>query len=1049
MRFQLQYVSVLFTALLFFPALVQGKTVLPINHARVASVLANSEHAQEYSAQYAVDGVVADEGGTWADYQHCWCTANESASPDEKDKGFFVLRWDSPVDVAEIVYWGRTSYFIEECWKDYQVFLDDQEQPVAQGSFEMKHGPQRIVIPKTRVSQVKLVFTSSHGGRNPGAAEIMALSDHPTDFQLKTLIGDPTPEPLTDASIAAQEYLTRDLKQFIAIKRFEIKATHVYTYHYEGFRPGGGLYLFDVDELKANPFSQGKCLVPTPEGQILDADLSYDGKAILFSWREKESEPYHLWSINVDGTDLKQLTNGPWHDYNPCWLPDGNIAFLSSRNPQFAYCWDAPVGILHRMRPDGSQVIQLSDNYLNDFTPTVLSDGRIIYGRWEYVDRPAIPIQSLWTLNPDGTNLKVFFGNRVLSPATFMEARTIPGTELVLCTMTGHGGPTRGAVGILDRRYGVNAQEAIRNLTPEIPMQNVDEGNGDWWPKQIYSGPYPLDAERFLVAAKGPIFLRTYEFDATTGTPNYAVTLLPEPENGMQYLCPVPIRSRPVPPTLSSDLLNPEYLMADPQEDSSQVLEPYATIAMQDIYQGLFPAVERGDVAAIRIVREMPKTVRVDTNNRTFGFQFPTISCGATYAGKMILGDVPVEEDGSAYFKVGIGATRVATGLGGHIPRHETNDFPELAPTTGAIYFIALDKEGRGIQRMRSFTHLMPGEKQTCVGCHDSRSSAPPSDVKLIKAMEYEPVVPVLPDWADMNKLAPDRAAFSPGFDYVRVVQPVWDRYCIDCHNSGGRTIEEVKKGIQTNRVNHPNGIDLTGGYTEYFNVSYDVLASENQNPLGSPYVSWISTLNGQEWNILEISPKVWGSYNSLLANLIRSGHPDKAGNKRFEMDDESKRKVFAWIDLNVPYYASSETSHIDIPGCRMMYPKNLDVVLDEVGSRRCAECHSDGNVKRREWMHYSQNYFRHQNEGANGIAPRRTWVRITEPELNPFLLAPLAKSAGGTEQCGKIIFESRNDPDYLKILDTFKPIQDEIAKCPRIDMPGGVPASDVCRITH
>ena len=76
------------------------------------------------------------------------------------------------------------------------------------------------------------------------------------------------------------------------------------------------------------------------------------------------------------------------------------------------------MGVLHRMNADGGDVRRISANYLNDFTPTVMEDGRIIYGRWEYVDRPAIPIQKLWTIHPDGTMFSGYFGNRVLGPAT-------------------------------------------------------------------------------------------------------------------------------------------------------------------------------------------------------------------------------------------------------------------------------------------------------------------------------------------------------------------------------------------------------------------------------------------------------------------------------------------------------------------------------------------------------------------------------------------------------------------------------------------------------
>jgi len=988
------------------------------NHALKAKVSANSEYSEQYLARFAVDGVIPGAGGGGADLSHAWCVNNAVAN----NYGEFILEWTEPIEVAEINYWGRTSFFISECWKDYQVFFDDKKEPVAQGTFEMKHGGQPILIPKQRVQKIKLVFLNSHGGPNPGAAEIQVFSEVLSKEQRKKLASDNLPDPISELDTPTQKYLLDGLDKFIAIKRFEIECSHVYTYHYEGFRPGGGLYLFDVEELRKNPNAEGRLLVETPTGQILSADLSFDGKTILFTWRQTHSEPYHLWTINADGTDLRQLTDGPWHNYDPCWLPDGDIAFLSSRSPQFAYCWNAPVGILHRMSPDGSRLVRLSDNYLNDFTPTVLEDGRIIYGRWEYVDRPAIPIQSLWTIHPDGTNLNVFFGNRVLSPATFMEARQIPGTTLVVCTMTGHNGQVPGAIGILDRQFGVDAQEAIRNITPEIPIGEVDKGDGNYWPSQVYSSPYPLDSERFFVSAKGPILVRTFDLDDKGKRPLKEAVLLSAPTNGMRYFCATPVRPRYKPPVIGGRI--------EPAVTENDV--PYATLFLQDVYQGLSPEVQRGEVAAIRIVREMQKTVRIEPHLRSFGFQFPTISCGATYAGKMVLGDVPVSEDGSAFFKVGIGVTRAADGYGSQLQRNELCDIPEQAPTTGPIYFIALDHEGRGIQRMRSFTHLMPGERQSCIGCHESRLSAPILRPQLAR-VNLEPVKPVLPDWADVDTFAPDRADFSPGFDYVHIVQPIWDRYCIDCHHPHDA----------------PKGIDLTGGYTDYFNVSYEVLASEKQGPNGSPYVSWIPTYNGQEQNILQIDPKRWGSYNSPLVDLIRSGHPDEQGVKRFDMDDDSRRKVYAWIDLNVPYYASSETSHPEALGCRRIYPPTLDTVLNEIASRRCVECHDKGNVYRRDWTNRTQNQFQYPQEHEEGTVPRRPWVRISEPELNPFLLAPLAKSAGGTEQCGRAVFADRDDPDYRKIWETFVPLLESLQQTPRIDMPGGKPAPSVCRDTH
>ncbi len=960
---------------------------LPENLGPKARASASSEHNAQYLARFAVDGKIPPAASTAEDREAAWCVLKRESG----DRADFTLEWPEPVEVAAVVYWGRTAWFMTECWKDYAVYFDDQPQPAAKGTFEMRHGPQQIRLPKSTVRKVKLQFLNSFGGPNPGAAEIQVFGEplpeaeldrlnrqanstllampwvektdpaalrlliasleqlHRNQYaqaaehqaRLETLSAKQTPDtPASDLEKLERDVLLFDVDRVAVIKRHEITASHVYTYHYEGFRPGGGLYLVALGNSQQEPVE----LVASPTGQILDLDLSYDGRTILFSWRRTEDEPYHLWTVGVDGSGLRQLTDGPWHDYNPCWLPDGGIAFLSTRSPQFAYCWHAPVGILHRTEADGSGVRMLSANYLNDFTPTVLADGRILYTRWEYVDRPAIPIQSLWTVNPDGTGLAGFFGNRVLSPGTFMEARSVPGSAKTLCTMTGHNGPTRGAIGLIDRSRGVNDQAAIENLTPDVPVPAVNEGNGNTDGTKQYSGPYPLDSERFLVSIRGPLLVRTIAGDCQA-------VALDAPEAGMQWLAAQPVRPRPRPPVVASAL---------PQD-----ADEFATLFLQDVYNGLEPHVRRGEVTHIRVVREMPKTVRIDPSLRAFGFQFPVISCGATYAGKTVLGDVPVGPDGSVSFRV---------------------------PAGMPIYFMALDREGRAVQRMRSFTHLMPGEAQGCVGCHEHRLQSSRPRMTLASLRPVQELQP--PEWG------------VGGFDYSRVVQPVLDRYCGVCHTG----------------VEPASGIDLSGDKTDFFNVSYDVLARENQGQRGSPHISWIPTYNGQEWNILEVRPKTWGSPVSKLAELVLSGHPDEQGMPRFDMDPADRRRIFSWIDLNVPYYGTSETAWPEAKGCRQIYPANLDEVLAEVVSRRCAECHAEGKI------------------------PRRVWTRITHPELNPFLTAPLARSAGGTERCGRAVFADTDDPDYRTILSTFEPIAARLRETPRMDMPGAEPSCNVSR---
>jgi hypothetical protein len=210
-------------------------------------------------------------------------------------------------------------------------------------------------------------------------------------------------------------------------------------------------------------------------------------------------------------------------------------------------------------------------------------------------------------------------------------------------------------------------------------------------------------------------------------------------------------------------------------------------------------------------------------------------------------------------------------------------------------------------------------------------------------------------------------------------------------------------------------GVDLSGDRTDWFNVSYDVLARR--------YVNWIDTRNGNEANILQIAPNTWGSPRSKLTALLLAGHPDKEGKARAALDPDGLTRIFTWIDLNVPYYRTYEMEDEHREGGRRVYPAGLAKTLADVWSKRCAECHK-----------------------GKPAAPE--FVRITSPELNPFLAAPLAKSAGGRGACKGEVFRSKEDPDYQAILRTFDPVQEALKARPRMDMDGAVPDAHVKRST-
>jgi len=732
-----------------------------------------------------------------------------------------------------------------------------------------------------------------------------------------------------------------DFEQLVMIQRKPLNPTHVYTYHVEGIEKGGGLF---VQGLKGG-MPQG--ILDASDGIILDCQVSYDGSRILFSWKRTMDEPFGIWSIGVDGSRLVRVIDHPSNNMNACWLPDGGIAFLSDRKPAFAYCWTSTSPVLYRADADGGNVVRLSANYLTDFTPSVMQDGRILFSRWEYVDRPAIPIQSLWAINPDGTMLAGVFGNRTLSPATFMEARDIPGMPgKILCVMTSHNGPCRGAIGLLDPDAGDNIHAAIRNLTPEIDIGSVEDARRGNQMRGPYESPVPLDDRNFLVSRAGTILLRDYE-----GT---FETVLREPLEGMGFYSAQPVRPRAVPRTVPVSRIDPDA-------------RPVAELLMHDVTVGLGDAVKRGEVKRIAVVQEMEKDIRSETSQRQFGFQFPVVSCGATYAPKRVWGFADVEEDGSAHFEV---------------------------PANVPLYFLPLDAEGRAVQRMRTFTHLMPGERQSCVGCHSDRNyAAAPTHYTMASFASARPAQPLKePDWGSEH-----------GFSFARVVQPVLDRHCASCHDAG-------------------SSLDLSGDRTDYFNVAYENLARRGtQAEHGgdarggmagfgeNPYTSWIPTYNGCESNILDIEPKTWGSPVSKLADLVIHGHPDTHGEKRINLTDDERLRVLMWIDLNVPFYGTSQSRQPELRGCRQIVPENLDEVLEEISERRGFEL------------------------------PRDFFIRLENPQHNPFLAIPLMRGD----------FASIEDPDYQRILECFKNVPAALEK--RIDVDYrkviGAEAQDSCRM--
>jgi len=527
-------------------------------------------------------------------------------------------------------------------------------------------------------------------------------------------------------------------------------------------QPGGGLYIlhdFRTDHASLQCLTEG--LAP---GSVIRPDLSYDGTKALFAWcrhypglrdwadkldksRLPEDSFYHLFEVNVDGTGLRRLTFGKYNDFDGRYLPNGEIVFCSTRrgqstqlsqatgaatltNPALPECYvrcgggpERPVAVytLHVMDSEGRNLRPISAFEEFEWTPSVDDQGRVIYARWDYVDRFGQNNMGLWSALPDGTGVQAVYGNYTRNPECFFEARSIPDSRRLVLTASGHHSITAGSLVLLDPRLGPDVPAALTRLTPEVPFPE-SEGR----PTTYFANPFPLSEEHFLTAWSDRPLKFQGETNETAALGVYLydafgnLTLLyRDPAMGSQY--PLPIRPRLRPPIAGRQVT----------EGGAE-----ARMLLIDAYEGL-DGIPPGTIARLRVVGMPVKTHPT--------MDFPSIGLTTHDSGRFVLGTAPVEADGSAYFRVPAGVT---------------------------FFVQALDAEGMAVQTMRSGVYLQPGQAQTCVGCHEPRTTAPPNSATLAACREP-------------SKLTPGPEGSWP-LDYTVLVQPVLDRSCVSCHRPGG-----------------------------------------------------------------------------------------------------------------------------------------------------------------------------------------------------------------------------------------------------------------------
>ncbi len=704
-------------------------------------------------------------------------------------------------------------------------------------------------------------------------------------------------------------------------------------------RNGCGIYCFDP----RSPGNPERQLFRCDSATIMSMSLSFDAARVLFSMNATNDDKgglttssFHIFELKIADGAVRQITFGPYHDIDPIYLADGRIAFVSTRVESYQMCQDAPSSALYTMSADGGDLRRIDFGTLSSFSPCQLDNGSILFTRWEYQDKSVFSLQGLWSINPDGTRVALVYGNTVTIPNVKWQAKPVPDCDDILLTMTSHHGKPVGAIGLLDRRLGMEAPQALVNITPEVPFAPSNDRNwgpGDLQMDWAYCDPWPVTRDLFLVSYGGPL----------NGAPTRYRLMLLHRDGGMRLLhedaasdcfSPVPVVPRKRPPIV------PALPPGEP---------PMGTFIVQDVANGDLKGLPRGTVKELRVMTTLPKKHNIMTRAHVYEYASgashdvvdPLIGYG-TFFVKCNLGTVPVEEDGSACF---------------------------LAPANTELYFQALDVDGKELLRMGSVTQLMPGEQQGCVGCHDHRRTAAPSANTVPLALKRAPSSIRPPPWGQ-----------GP-VDFVSQVQPVLDRYCVRCHSGA------APKG----------GMDLSGDKTWFFNMAYDNLVGRHLVTF-----TYLTPPNEETGNF---KPLATGSYASRLTALIEKKHSG------VDLDDTSRRAIYAWIDANVPYYGTYDNTYPGRPGSRFAW------LGKHQGSIPVLSMTRDGKPV--------------------SLPVKAPDINLTHPEWSAVLLRRLGRSAGGQAADGLAWFRDTADPNYLSILEEIRASARGLLERPRTDMPG------------
>ncbi len=758
--------------------------------------------------------------------------------------------------------------------ENFKTFLKNLLVQVGEPIDESEFTAPRYVAPDFDALQRALDYFAEQFDEEeyPQGAEYAARLDALRErsdklFEQATISDDEKNAIFADFSALQKEALLAspelDFDAFLFVRRDPKQMGLPENYNSNSVIPATG---YD-DALCRFNFRTGKSnVVYKPEhGEFVgDLELYYDATKVMFSSPDVSAgNRWRLWELQIDPESEETASAAPVvsplindadvDNYDGCYLPDDRVVFCSTACQSGVPCINGSGHVcnLYLKERDGA-IRQLTLEQDHDWNPVVMNNGRVMYLRWEYVDLPHAFSRIMFHMNPDGTNQSELYGSGSYWPNSVFYARPLPG----------EGSKFVGVVG------GHHEQNRVGDLVIFDPMKGRKEASGavqriPGWGKKVE--PIACDLP---IAQNWPKFLHPFPVSETTfltsckrsaSAPweiclvdvfDNIVPIVSEP--GVAALEPIPLRETERQPILP---------------DRVDTKSPTADVFIADVYEGEgLKGVPRGEVKALRIFS-------YEFAYQGMGAEPYSVGLDGPWDPRRIIGTVPVLEDGSASFKI-----------------------PALVP----VAFQPLDKDGKALQIMRSWVTAVPGESVSCVGCHETQNSTSPTNPRAqaaqIKPLDVEPFY-----------------GATRGFSFEREIQPILDRYCVDCHQRDGAAIKElIANGVVSEDVLQ---VEKRAGETFETSRFPDFRKTEPKPALEKGgYIAQASPFSNSYYQLRRFV-RTWTKESQMPTHRPYEFHADATdlvqlltygqngrGHYGVELDPESWDKLIAWIDLNAPY---------------------------------------------------------------------------------------------------------------------------------------------------